>query len=47
MPEHVGVFICVTYTVSRGAYVGKYTDCVNLYGMSNTEYSIQFPTFCK
>ena len=28
MPKHVGVFICVMYTVSRSAFVGKPVDVV-------------------
>jgi len=33
VPKHVGVFICVMYTVSQSAFVGKYIDFRNMHGV--------------
>lgn len=35
VPKHVEVFVCFTYIVSRSAFVGRYSDCRKVQGMSD------------
>jgi hypothetical protein len=42
--KHVAVFVCVTYIVSRSAFVGKYIDFRNEHDVSNINYEPMFRT---
>jgi hypothetical protein len=35
VPKHVGVLIIVMNCILLSAFVGGYTDCKNMHGMSN------------
>jgi hypothetical protein len=40
--KHVAMFPCVTYIVSRSAFVAKYIDFRNVYDVSNINYEPMF-----
>jgi hypothetical protein len=39
VPKHVAAVVCVVYTVSQSAFIGKCTDCINRHGVSNLKFT--------
>ena len=44
--KHVALFVCVTYVVSRSAFVGKYIDIRKVNDVSNIKHEPMFHTEC-